>query len=110
MWRQASSMPASTSSFTALALAPGALNTGMPIFVSFSTGMLFTPAPARPTALSDFGISMSCILNERSRMPSGSFMSAETWNSSLGRRASPSGEMLLSVSILCIFNLNCIDK
>ena len=47
------SMPASTSSFTALALAPGALNTGMPRFESAATGMLLTPAPARPTARSD---------------------------------------------------------
>src|SRR5467141_3382365 len=41
--RAASSMPARTSSFTALAFAPGALNTGTPRFDSAATGMLFTP-------------------------------------------------------------------
>ena len=85
---------------TALALAPGALNTGMPSLLSLSTGILFTPAPARPTALRLFGISMSCILKERSRIPSGSFMSADTWNLSVGSFANPSDEMLLSVRIL----------
>ena len=43
-------MPASTSSLTAFALAPGALNTGMPRLLSFATGMLLVPAPARATA------------------------------------------------------------
>lgn len=37
-----------TSSFTMLALAPGALNTTMPFSLISLTGMLFTPAPARP--------------------------------------------------------------
>jgi hypothetical protein len=50
MLRAARNMPASTSSFTALAFAPGALNTGMPFFDRASTGMLLVPAPARPTA------------------------------------------------------------
>ena len=40
MSREASSRPASTSSFTALALAPGVLNTQMPAAVHLSTGML----------------------------------------------------------------------
>src|SRR3989304_517999 len=55
--RQARSMPASTSSFTALAFAPGALNTGMPRALNRSTGILFTPAPARATALGVAGVS-----------------------------------------------------
>ena len=42
------------SSFTALALAPGALNTGMPRFEHSSMGILFTPLPARPTASTSF--------------------------------------------------------
>jgi hypothetical protein len=33
-----------------LALAPGALNTGMPRWLMDATGMLFVPAPARATA------------------------------------------------------------
>ena len=55
MLRAARNMPAITSSFTALALAPGALNTGMPRFESCATGMLFVPAPARATALTLVG-------------------------------------------------------
>ena len=35
---------------TALAFAPGALKTGMPRLLSFATGMLLVPAPARATA------------------------------------------------------------
>ena len=50
MLRAASNRPASTSSFTALAFAPGALNTGMPRRLIASTGMLLVPAPARPMA------------------------------------------------------------
>ena len=48
--REASSMAHSTSSFTALALAPGVLNTTMPASEQRSTGILFTPAPARAMA------------------------------------------------------------
>ena len=70
--RAAISRPAITSSFTAFAFAPGVLNTGMPRLPSFATGMLFVPAPARPTQSTLSGIGMSCILNERSRIASGS--------------------------------------
>ena len=55
MLRAARNRPASTSSFTALALAPGALNTGMPRRLSSATGMLLVPAPARPTARTESG-------------------------------------------------------
>ncbi|MDF3010802.1 MAG: hypothetical protein K0S03_1598 [Burkholderiales bacterium] len=72
------SMPASTSSFTALALAPGALNTGMPRFESAGTGMLLTPAPARPTARSDGPNSYLCRSCERTRIAHGSFDSFTT--------------------------------
>ena len=44
------SSPTITSSFTAFALAPGVLNTTTPRSDSSATGMLLTPAPARPTA------------------------------------------------------------
>jgi len=41
---------AMTISFTALALAPGELNTTTPRRAYSSMGMLFTPAPQRPMA------------------------------------------------------------
>jgi hypothetical protein len=66
------SKPAITSSFTAFAFAPGVLNTGMPRLLSLATGMLFVPAPARPTQSTLSGTAMSCILNERNRIASGS--------------------------------------
>ncbi len=72
MLRAASSSAASTSSLTALALAPGALNTGTPRFDISATGMLLVPAPARPMALTLAGIAMPCMSNERRMMPSGS--------------------------------------
>ena len=71
MLRAASSSPASTSSFTALALAPGVLKTGMPRRLIWSMGMLFTPAPARPMARTPGGIAKSCRSAERTRIASG---------------------------------------
>ena len=71
MFRAAISMPAITSSLTALALAPGALNTATPRAVMAATGILLVPAPARPMALTVSGITRSCILAERTRMASG---------------------------------------
>ena len=76
--RAAISSPAITSSLTALAFAPGVLKTGMPSLLSFATGMLFVPAPARPTHSTLSGIGMSCILNERSKIASGLPISAAT--------------------------------
>src|SRR5207302_4996712 len=76
--RAARSMPASTSSFTALAFAPGALNTGTPRLDSVLTGMLFTPAPARPTASREGPNSCRCRSAERTRMACGSFASFTT--------------------------------
>jgi len=67
MLRAPMSIPASTSSFTALALAPGVLKTTMPFLAISATGMLFVPAPARATATTDEGTSMSCMTNERTR-------------------------------------------
>ncbi len=71
MLRAAMSIAASTSSFTAFALAPGALNTGTPRRLASSTGMLFTPAPQRPIAFTEAGISASCSACERSTIASG---------------------------------------
>src|SRR5687767_3441578 len=97
--RAAISMPASTSSFTALALAPGALNTGTPRLESAATGMLFTPAPARPTARSEGPNSCLCRSCERTRMACGSFASFTTVYCSGGRRFSPICAMLLMTRI-----------
>ncbi len=48
---------ARTSSLTALAFAPGVLNTGIPRSVHAGTGILFTPAPALAIAISVDGTS-----------------------------------------------------
>ena len=66
MLRAARNSPASTSSLTALALAPGALNTGTPRLLSAATGMLLMPAPARATASTEGGMFMPCMSAERS--------------------------------------------
>ncbi len=71
-------MPAITSSLTALAFAPGALKTTMPFSDMASTGMLLTPAPARPIALTESATGSSCILKDRSIMASGVAASAST--------------------------------
>src|SRR5207245_6150262 len=93
------SMPARTSSFTALAFAPGALNTGTPRFDSAATGMLFTPAPARPTALREGPNSRRCRSAERTRMASGSAASFTTAYCSAGKRFRPTWAMLFSTRI-----------
>jgi len=69
--RAAISIDAKTSSFTALALAPGALNTGTPRFDISATGMLLVPAPARPIAFTLAGIAIWCMSCERTRIASG---------------------------------------
>src|SRR5436190_378804 len=97
--RAASSMPASTSSFTAFAFAPGALNTGTPRFDSAATGMLFTPAPARPTASREGPNSRLCRSAERTRMACGSFASFTTAYCSAGKRFRPTWAMLFSTRI-----------
>src|SRR5512134_3691548 len=83
------SSAASTSSLTALAFAPGALNTGSPRFDISATGMLLVPAPARPIALTLAGTVIECMSWERTRIAS----------RSSGNRSRPCGEMLLSVRI-----------
>ena len=71
MLRAASSSAATTSSLTALALAPGALNTGVPRFDISATGMLLVPAPARLIARTLAGIVIACMSCERTRIASG---------------------------------------
>ena len=71
-------MPVKTNSCTALELAPGALKTGIPLMVISSTGILLTPAPARPIACNVSGTSQSCILNERTNTASGCCISDAT--------------------------------
>ena len=69
--RAASSIAASTSSLTALAFAPGALNTGTPRALIALTGMLLVPAPARPMARTLAGIGIACMSAERTSTASG---------------------------------------
>ena len=47
------SIPQTTSSLTAFALAPGVLNTTIPLSVASFTGILFVPAPALPIHFKD---------------------------------------------------------
>jgi hypothetical protein len=70
-------MPAMTSSFTAFAFAPGALNTGTPRWLIASTGMLLVPAPARAIALTLAGSVIECMSAERTSTASGSCRSFE---------------------------------
>jgi hypothetical protein len=71
--RAEASIAASTSSFTALAFAPGAFeHRDAPGRLASSTGMLFTPAPARPIAFTEGAISAGVSACERSRSASGS--------------------------------------
>jgi hypothetical protein len=65
-------MPARTSSFTALALAPGALKTGTPRALIAFTGMLLVPAPARPTAFTDLPMTTPWRSADRTMIASGS--------------------------------------
>src|SRR4029450_4140947 len=95
MLRAASNMPATTSSLTAFAFAPGALNTGTPRADMLGIGMLLVPEPARPTASRDSEISISCRSADRPKIACGSSTSADTANRSQGSRLSPPAEMWL---------------
>jgi len=68
----ASSIPANTSSFTPLALAPGVLNTTIPRLAHSSNGILLTPAPALATARRFSENSMPCMEALLTRIPSAS--------------------------------------
>lgn len=92
-------MAAMTSSFTALALAPGVLKTTIPLSEQRSMGILLVPAPARAMARRESGNWYSCMGAERTRMPSSFSRSPPVWNrvgSSLDR---PTEEILFSVLI-----------
>src|SRR5207244_2828244 len=91
--RAAISIPASTSSFTAFAFAPGALNTGTPRSLIAFTGMLFVPAPARPIARTHSGTFIAFISCERTRIASGCAASLETLYPFSGMRFSPACAM-----------------
>ena len=78
MPRDASSSAQTASSLTALALAPGVLNTTTPASAHFSTGILLTPAPARAMASSSGLRGISCSLAERTIMASGAATSSPT--------------------------------
>ena len=107
MSRDASRRPASTSSFTELAFAPGVLKTGMPRCVIASIGMLFVPAPHRAIARVDAATSSGCSLCERSRIACGSSatpagtspLEPVSANCPVGKRCSPTGEIALNVWI-----------
>ena len=89
MRREDTKRPASTSSFTALALAPGVLNTGIPISVHLSMGMLLVPAPARATPSKLSLSSMLCMSKLRRMMPSGRAASGSMRNSASGSLLRP---------------------
>ena len=98
-FRAAMSNAARTSSFTALAFAPGALNTGAPRFDISATGMLLVPAPARLIARTLAGIAISCMLRERTRIPVGRSIASPTEYRVSGKRRSPMLAIGLSVRI-----------
>ena len=98
------SNPHSTSSLTALAFAPGVLNTTTPFWVHSPTGTLFTPAPALATALSGFVIDAASNLKLLNKIASAPVRSGPTSKLSLGNFSKPSSEIALKVCILCIFS------
>ena len=91
-----------TSSATALALAPGVLNTTMPCSVHWSMGMLLVPAPARAMASRLLGRATSCRSALRTRMPCASLASLLISNWLAGSFASPTGEMAFMVLMVYI--------
>ena len=93
-----------TSSATALALAPGVLNTTMPCSLQRSSGMLLTPAPARAMASR---LSLNVVFSRsalRTRMPSGASESTDTSKRLLGSFARPTGLMALRVLMVNILS------
>ena len=88
-----------TSSLTALALAPGVLNTAMPCSEHLSIGILLTPAPARAIARSPSENCISCIDAERTIMAAGSFALSVQLYFAGSKRSVPHFAILLSVNI-----------
>ena len=101
---QARSIPAITSSFTPLALAPGVLNTTIPFSAHFSRGMLLTPAPALATARRLSGNWVSCIEALRTSTPWASSMESVKAYWSVNRSV-PHLEILLTQ---WIFLMPCV--
>ena len=99
--REESIKPANTSSFTALALAPGVLKTTMPLSVHKSTGILLTPTPALEIAFKDLFKLLLFNLVLLTKTPSGSLNSSSKTHSVLDKASKPIGEILLKVLILC---------
>ena len=94
------SNPHNTNSFTALALAPGVLKTGIPSSVMRGTLQLFVPAPHLTIARHVNGTSLSWILWERSMMAcaTGGWSSPGLMRYISGlKRSKPCGLILLKV-------------
>ena len=89
--------PAITSSLTAFAFAPGVLNTQIPCSAHFSTGMLFTPAPALAIARRFEPNSMSCIAAERTIIASGLACVSATVYFALSKTSVPHEAILFNV-------------
>ena len=99
--RLANNIPVSTISLTALALAPGVLNTTIPSSLHASTGILFTPAPALAMANSSGFLGRSCIFALRTIMASGFSMASDvSYVSSNTFR--PTGEILFNSFIFIL--------
>ena len=93
-----------TSSLTALAFAPGVLNTHIPFPVHLSTGMLLYPAPALAIESTLDGISVSCMDAERTITASGEAQSSVQKYFSASNLPRPAADILLRVKILYIQN------
>ena len=100
--REEISRPAMTSSLTALALAPGVLNTTTPVSLHLSTGMLLTPAPARAMASRLSGSSISCMAADRTITPVAVDRSSVTVYLAASKRAVPQAAILFSVQIFIL--------
>ena len=83
--RDASKSPATTSSFTPLAFAPGVLNATIPFFAYSSNGILLTPAPALATARRLSGTSSSCMDALLTKTASAASKSSMTLKSSVNK-------------------------
>ena len=84
------------SSFTAFALAPGVLNTTIPLSVHLSTGILLTPTPALATAFNLGGNSILFILKLLIKIASGFVISEATSYFSVGNSLKPFDEILFN--------------
>ena len=93
-----------TSSFTAFAFAPGVLNTTMPSSAQRSSGMLFTPAPARAMAHKVSENCMSCMAALRTRMPDAWLASSVSSYASVSKSV-PNFEMLFKQWMYCMATL-----